>query len=66
MAAPFTSKTDANLMQFCAIISRTLTTLTRRIAAATVPDPADKAAVIGLTKRVEAALAELEQRTTPQ
>lgn len=66
MAAPFASKTDANLMQFCAIISRTLSTLTRRIAAAAVPDPADEAAVVGLTKHVNAALAELEQRTTTQ
>lgn len=61
-----TKKTDAELVQFCAVIARTLCTLTHRIAAATVPNPADEAAVIGLTQRVEAALAELEQRTNPQ
>ncbi|TGN67332.1 hypothetical protein E4L95_05355 [Paracoccus liaowanqingii] len=57
-----TKKTDAELMQFCTVIARTVTTLSNRIAAAAVPNPKDEAAVIGLTKRVEAALAELEKR----
>lgn len=60
-----TKKTDAELVWFCTVIARTLTTLNRRLVASGLPDPADKAAVVGLTKRVDAALVELEKRTIP-
>ena len=61
-ARDVTRQTDAELMRFCTVTARTLTTISRRIAAGTEPAPDMQAEFDDLTARLAAALAELDSR----
>lgn len=61
-ARDVTRQTGAELMRFCTVTARTLTTISRRIAAGAEPAPGLEASFDDLTARLTAALAELDSR----
>ncbi len=63
MKAPdFSGKADAELMQFCSVTSRTLTDLSRRIAASSAATSSMESEFAVHTDLLNAALSELDRR----